>query len=121
MVLATINKSKQLLHLSFIGDVRAAEVAKGREEVVALLAELAAGFRVLADLSPMDSISTDCAPEIGKVMELCDRKGVSFIVRVIPDKTKDIGLTILSHFHYHTQPRTATCATMVEAAKLLSF
>jgi len=85
------------------------------------LAELAPGFRVLADLGRVDSLSTDCAPEIGKVMELCDQKGVSLIVRVIPDKTKDIGLAILSHFHYHTQPRTANCANLVEAAKLLSL
>src|SRR5438270_10557647 len=80
-----------------------------------------AGERRLADLERLDSISLDCAPEIGKVMELCDQKGVALVVRVIPDHTKDIGLGILSHFHYHRLPRIVTCANMAEAAKLLSF
>ena len=121
MVLATINKPKQLLFLSFIGDVQVPDVVRGREEVAALLAELESGFRVLANLGSLHSISTDCAPEIGKVMELCDQKGVSMVVRVIPDRTKDIGLGILTHFHYRHPPRTATCADMVEAVKLLSL
>ena len=121
MLLATINKSKQLLYMSFIGEVRVEELVRSREEVVALLADLAPGFRVLADLERLDSISLDCAPEIGKVMELCDQKGVALVVRVIPDHTKDIGLGILSHFHYHRLPRIVTCANMAEAAKLLSL
>jgi hypothetical protein len=89
--------------------------------VVALLAELGPGFRLLADLGRMESISKDCVAEIGKAMELFDQKGVALVVRVIPDPTKDIGLNILSHFHYRRHPRTATCANMVEAASLLSI
>src|SRR5437763_16077438 len=121
MVLATINKSKQLLCLSFIGQVRVEELAKSNEELPALLAELGPGFRVLADLDRLDSMSVGCAAEIGKAMELCDQKEVGLIVRVIPDKGKDIGLGILTYFHYHRQPRVATCTTLVEAAKLLSL
>jgi anti-anti-sigma regulatory factor len=121
MVLAAVNKSKQLLLVTFVGQVRAEEVAKGREDVAALLAELAPGFRLLADLGRLESMGVNCAAEIGKVMDLCDQRGVGFVVRVIPDPTKDIGLGILSHFHYHNHPRTAHCANMVEAAKLLSL
>jgi len=121
MVLATINKSKQLLLLTFIGQVRAEELAQGREEVAALLAELAPGFRLLADLGRLDSFGMGSAAEIGKVMELCDQKGIGLVVRVIPDKSKDIGFNILSHFHYHHHPRTAHFTNMAEAAKLLAL
>jgi hypothetical protein len=119
--LATINKSKQLLHLSFIGQVQAEELAQAREEIVALLAELEPGFRLLTDLGRLDSISANSANEIGKVMELCDQKGIGLVVRVIPDQRKDIGLGILAHFHYPHRPSVAICATMVEAAKALSI
>jgi hypothetical protein len=54
-------------------------------------------------------------------MELCDQKGVALVVRVIPDPTKDVGLGILSRFHYHHRPRSVTCESMVEAAELLSL
>jgi hypothetical protein len=121
MFLATSNKSKRLLHLSFIAQVSEEELARSREELVALLADLAPGFRLLTDLGRLESISVGCAAEIGKVMELCDQKGVALVVRVIPDETKDIGLNILSLFHYHHGPQSVTCKTMVEAARLLAL
>jgi hypothetical protein len=62
-----------------------------------------------------------CAPEIGKLMELCAQKGVGTLVRVIPDPRKDIGLNILSLFHYGPRVRAVTCQTMSEAAELLSL
>src|SRR2546423_6580394 len=120
MFLATINKSKQLLCLSFIGQVRVEELVQGREDLIALLAELSPGFRVLADLERLESMSVGCAPEIGRTMELCEQKGVGLVVRLIPDQTKDIGLGILSNFHYRHLPPIANCKTMTDAAKLLS-
>jgi anti-anti-sigma regulatory factor len=121
MFLATTNKSKQLLHLCFIGQVTIEELAQAREELLALLADLSPGFSLLTDLGRLDSISVNCASEIAKIMELGDQKGVEMVVRVIPDKTKDIGLNILSIFHYHHHQRAITCENMVEAAKLLSL
>jgi hypothetical protein len=121
MILATVNKSKQLLHLSFIGEVRVEELVAARDELVMLLADLEPGFRLLTDLERLDAMSLDCAAEMGRSMELCDQKGVGLIVRVIPDPMKDIGLGILSRFHYPHRPRTVTCESMVEAAKLLSL
>jgi hypothetical protein len=121
MFLATVNKSKQLLHLSFIDEVRVEELVESRDELVTLIADLKPGFRLLTDLGRLDSMGLDCAAEIGKSMELCDQRGVGMIVRVIPDPMKDIGLNILSLFHYSHRPRTVTCESMVEAAKLLSL
>src|SRR5947208_2462557 len=114
MFLATINKPRQLLYLSFIGQVRVEELALGREEVSALLAELNPGFRVLADFTHLDAMSVGCAAEIGKVMELCEQKGIGLVVRVLPDHTKDIGLGILTHFHYRHPPAIANCTTLIE-------
>jgi hypothetical protein len=121
MFLVTTNKPKRLLHLSFIQHVGVEEIQRGRKDVVALLADLPAGFHVLADLGRLESMDMACAKEFGKVMELCDQHGVDLVVRMIPDPTKDIGLNILSIFHYPHKPRTVTCKTMAEAAKLLSL
>jgi anti-anti-sigma regulatory factor len=119
MFLATINKSKQLLHASFIGHVRLEELQESREGLINLLAELEPGFCWLTDLERLESMGMDCVAEITKIMDLCDQKGVGLIIRVIPDHTKDVGLGILSSFHYHHRPRTVTCHNMVEAGKLL--
>ena len=108
--------------MSFIGRVRVEELEQAQGNVGTLLAQLTPGFRVLADLERMESMEADCTQQIGKFMEQCDQAGVGIIVRVIPDPTKDIGLTIMSRFHYRkTHPRMVTCQSMVEAAEVLSL
>jgi hypothetical protein len=121
MFLATVNQLKQLLYLSFIDHVGVKELERGHADIVKLLAELPSGFRLLTDLSRLESMELDCAVEIGREMELFEQKGVGLVVRVIPDPAKDIGMNMLSFFHYHHHPRTVTCATMAEAAKLLAL
>ena len=121
MFLATTNKTKQLLLLTYIGHVRAEELRRGREEASVVMADLAPGFRVLANFVEMDSMDTDTAPEIGKLMEDAEKRGVEMIVRVIPDPSKDIGLNILAGFHYKRPVETVTCETMEEGVKALGL
>jgi len=122
MFLVTVNKPRELLYLGFIARVQLEEMEQARPNAETMLGELSPGFRVLADLERLVSIDATCAPSIGKFMELCDQSGVGTIVRVIPDPAKDIGLTIMSRFHYRkTQPRMVACKSMLEAAELLSL
>ncbi len=121
MFLAAINKPKRLLHLSFIGRVGPHELESGHKEVAALVAELLPGFRLLTDLGRLESMDLECEREIGRVMELCDRKEVGLVVRVIPDPSKDIGMNILTLFHYKHRVNTATCETMEEAGRALQL
>jgi hypothetical protein len=86
-----------------------------------LLTDWEPGFRVLADLSRLDSMDLACVPEIGRMMELLERKQVGLIVRVLPDEDKDIGFNIIAAFHYKKRPQAATFKTMKEAAKLLAL
>ncbi len=121
MFLATSNKSKQLLHLNYIGRVEPEELRRGLDDIKALVADLSPGFSVLGDFSQLDSMSLDCVPELGRGMEIIDQRGVGLIVRVIPDPGKDIGLNILTVFHYARPPRVANCENIIEAAKVLSL
>jgi hypothetical protein len=86
-----------------------------------LLVDLPPGFRLLVDLGRLESTDPACTPEIGRIMELLDRSGVGMVVRVIPDSNKDIGLNILSLFHYPHHPQVVTCKNMAEAIKKLSL
>jgi hypothetical protein len=117
--LITINKPKQLLHLSFIGRVRAEEIAQARENLAALLADLSPGFIMITDLDRVESFGVGCDREIGKNMELVDQRDVGLVIRVIPDPSKDIGLNILGAFHYAKHRRVVTCENIVEVAKFL--
>ena len=120
MIIVSINKPGQLLYVCFIGHVKAEQVAHASQTLPALLSDLAPGFRMLADLGRLDSMDIDCASEIGKVMDLCDQKGIAQVIRVIPDSRKDIGLSIISRFHYKKHPKVIVCETILEAERLLA-
>jgi len=119
MVLVTSNQAKQLLCVSYLDRVRVGELQRSFEDLRMLLADLRPGFRLLADLSQLQSMDTACATELGQFMDLMDKAGVSQVVRVIPDPKKDIGLNILTILHYRHRPRVVTCLTMPEAAQEL--
>jgi anti-anti-sigma regulatory factor len=121
MFLATSNKAKGLLHLSYIGHVDVADLQREHDNVLALLADLPAGFKMLVDLDRLESMDTNCVDELGQIMEQLDRHGLKQVVRVIPDASKDIGFNILARFHYHHNPRITNCETMIDAAKLLEL
>jgi hypothetical protein len=121
MFLATISKPRQLLYLSYIGRVSVKELEAGLSEIGKLLEDLTSGIRVLGDFSALEKFEPNCAREIGKAMELCDQKGAELVVRIIPDPGKDIGLNILTVFHYRRRPRIVTCKNLAEAGEILGL
>ena len=74
----------------------------------------------MVDLTQLESMDVSCAPFIEKAMDLCNEKGATTVVRVIPDPRRDIGMTIMSMFHYGGDVRIITCQSLAEANKVLS-
>ncbi len=119
MYRAEIDREQNLLRISYAGRVTAEETKRWPEELEPVLAEVQPGFRLLTDLTGLESMEPGCIPHINAAMDLCDRKGVALVVRVIPDPQKDIGLSILSLFHYHRRVHSVTCASMAEGWAVL--
>jgi hypothetical protein len=120
MVLVTSNKTRQLLVITFVAEVLPTHFTDVSADIRSLLSDLQPGFSLLVDLTYLRTMSEECAPQISDVMDLCDEKGVGRVIRIIPDPAKDIGLTILSRFHYPHKPRMILCESFSEAAKHLS-
>jgi hypothetical protein len=114
-----VDKSKNLLKISYAQHIGPEDTKRVEEKALALLADLRPGFRLLTDLSDLESMDLDCVPYIKRMMDLCNKKGIEMVVRVIPDPQKDIGLNILSLFHYRRRVRLVTCETLAEAMKVL--
>jgi hypothetical protein len=117
---AEIDPAKQFLSLSFAAHVDEQQMKDCLEKVMGLLGELQPGFRMFTDLSSLDSMSVSCAPRLGEMMSRCDARGVSAIIRVVPDPGKDIGFALLSHFHYGKHVKLQTYQTLAEAAHALA-
>lgn len=100
MIHVEYQKEKRLLRLTFEGR----SSVRDFEDLFSLLEtvtpQLEKGFRVLTDLSKLESPSLETRGHIAELMKLLDKHGVSEIVRVIPDAERDIGLNIMSLFHY---------------------
>ena len=114
-----VDKSRNLLKVTYAQRVGAEDTKRVEEKIRPLLADVRPGFRLLTDLSGLDSMDLACLPYIKRMMDLCNKQGVEEVVRVIPDPHKDIGFNILSLFHYRRRVRIVTCPTLEEALKAL--
>ncbi len=110
---------RNLARLRYSGIVTAADMQVCVRRAETLMPRLQAGFTVLVDLSGLETMELACVPFLSRIMELCKAQGISMVVRVIPDPSKDIGLNILSLIHYRGKVRVVTCETLAEAEKLL--
>ncbi len=119
MVAVEVDQPKNLLVVRYRGLIGSGEMQRGLDQIQAELVKFESGFRVLADLTGLESMDVACAPLIEKAMDLCNEKGASIVVRVIPDPHRDIGLQIMSYFHYRGDVRIITCQTLAEAMEIL--
>jgi hypothetical protein len=114
-----VDKSRRLLKIIYAQHVSSEDTKRVEEKITALVTDVQPGFRLLTDMSRLESMDLACVPFIRRTMDLLNKKGVEMVVRVIPDPRKDIGLNILSLFHYRRRVRLVTCATLEEAMRAL--
>ena len=104
------------LTISYGGKVTPAETRLCADEVRLALSGFQPGFRLIVDLTELQAMEVACSSAIAQIMELCDAAGVAEVVRIIPDPTRDIGLQIMSFFHYGSDVRIVTCASTADVA-----
>ena len=119
MLAVHVNEAEQLLTLAYSQQVRAEEMKGSMQSIKDALADLRPGFRLLTNITDLESMEIACATHIEETMELCDEKQVGEVVRVIPDPKKDIGFNIMSRFHYGPNVKLRTYDNLAEALQSL--
>src|SRR5881227_1839715 len=109
------DRSKRLVVISAAGHVSKEEVKHAAEEVRKALRDAAPGIRVLIDFRWLESMRPSAAPHIAEIMDALAAKQVASVIRIIPGPGKDIGLNILSQFHYSHDLPISTVETLVDA------
>jgi hypothetical protein len=115
-----IDRSKRLLVISARERVTAEQAKLVAQQVPDLLHDVAPGFRVLADFRWLESMDSAAAPHVAEIMDALAEKRVDSVTRVMPDSHKDIGLNILSQFHYGPEVQIATFETLADALQSLT-
>ena len=113
------DRSKRLLVISAAGQVTKKEVESVALQVREMMKEITPRFRVLADYRWLDRMEPTAAAHLAEIMDALAEKDVAAVVRVVPDPHKDIGLNILSRFHYGPQINLATFESLAEALSAL--
>jgi len=113
------DRSKQLLVISAAGRVTKKEVESVALRVREMMKEITPGFRVLTDFRWLERMDPAAAVPLAEIMDTLAEKAVAAVVRVIPDPHKDIGLNILSQFHYGPQIKLVTFESLAEALSAL--
>jgi anti-anti-sigma regulatory factor len=114
------DRSKRLVVISVAGSVSAAEVKEAAKRVREIVHEIAPGFRALIDYQWLEKMETAAAQYIAEMMDALASRGVSSVIRVVPDPHKDIGLNILSRFHYGPEIHVMTYESLADAVQGLA-
>jgi anti-anti-sigma regulatory factor len=120
MYAVELDRSKRLLVISAAQRVTAEQAKLAAQRVRELLQDVAPGFRVLADFRWLDSMDSGAARHLAEIMDALSERGVASVTRVMPDPHKDIGLNILSQFHYGPEIQIATFETLADALQTMA-
>jgi hypothetical protein len=119
MYAVELDQSKRLLVISAAQRVTAEQARHAAQQVRELLQDVAPGFRLLADYRWLESMDPATARHVAEIMDSLAQKQVASVTRVMPDPHKDIGLNILSQFHYGPEIRISTFKTLADALQSL--
>src|SRR5947208_5159140 len=120
MYAVELDRSKRLLVISASQKVTAEEANRVAQGIRKVLEDVAPGFRLLADYRGLESMDSAAARHIADIMDALAEKNVASVTRVMPDPHKDIGLNILSQFHYGPQVTITTFETLADAVQSIA-
>src|ERR1700757_236496 len=120
MYAVELNQSKRLLVITAVRRVTAEEAKLAAQQIRDLLRDVAPGLHLLADFRWLESMDSAAARHIAEIMDALAEKNVTSVTRVIPDPHKDIGLNILSQFHYGPDVTITTFETLADAVQSIA-
>jgi hypothetical protein len=115
-----VNDVERVIKISWLGRVDSDEMRRCAEEIGSAASKIPPGFRVLVDMTDLESMDYAGAPYIASIMDLCVSKRVERVVRVIPNPHKDIGLNIMSYFRYGSKIPVTVCENLADAMRRLA-
>ena len=119
MYAVELDRSKRLLVISAAQTVTAEEAKKAAQRIRELLRDVAPKLHEFADFPWLKSMDSSAAKYIAEIMDALAEKDVASVTRVMPDPHKDIGLNILSQFHYGPDVKIATFENLADALQYM--
>lgn len=111
--------SRNRLLLAFVGTITPKEMEIYVSHIERALASLHPGFSLMSDFTALTKMELSCVPLLERTMDSMKTHGIGLVVRIIPDQSKDIGMNIMSLFHYPHGLKIITTPDRNQGLKLL--
>lgn len=123
MIQVSYDEAHNVVILEFSGKIDTAQAEQSYLDIQKAIPTHGKGFKVLTDLSRLESADPKILDAIKRSMDYFNEHGVTQVLRVIPHLDQDIGFNILSFFHYS---KNVVCLTLpsrqeAEARLKMSF
>ncbi|MCR4337315.1 MAG: STAS domain-containing protein [Candidatus Omnitrophica bacterium] len=115
MIKASYDPEYNVVIVEFEGRIDAAQAEQFFSDIEKVLPKHGKSFKLLTDLSLLQSMDPNVRGTIKKAMDFFNAKGVTQVVRVIPHPDQDIGFKIMSLFHYSKEVEILTVQSRGEA------
>ena len=120
MIKVGYNHKRNIVIVEFIGKIDVAQAEQSYLDIQKIIPQCSNGFKILTDLSRIESMDSKGIDMIKKSMDFFNSKGVTEVVRIVPDPSKDIGFNIMSLFHYSKNVKFITVESRKESEELFS-
>ena len=120
MIKVGYNDKRNVVIIEFIDKIDAAQAEQSYLDIQKIIPQCNKGFKILTDLSRVEFMDPKSVGMIKKSMDFFNSKGVTEIVRIIPDSGKDVGFNIMSLFHYSKNVKLITVESREESEGFLS-
>jgi anti-anti-sigma regulatory factor len=117
MVNVSYDHEHNTVIVEFKGNIDAAQSEQFFSDIEQVLPKDGKGFKLLVDFSSVEAMDLAVQRGIKKAMELFNARGVTEVLRVLPDPDMDIGFNMMSMFRYSKDVRIHTLRSR-EAARL---
>lgn len=115
MIKVAYDAPHKTITLAFEGTIDGRQAERSNDELAEILKDTPRGFRVLSDLSAVDSMEIEVEAEMIKAMDMLNKAGAAEVVGVLPDPDLDIGFNIMTREHYSKDVRVQIVRSRDEA------
>jgi anti-anti-sigma regulatory factor len=121
MVNVSYDHEHNTVIVEFKGNIDAAQAEQFFSDIEQVLPRHGKGFKLLTDFSSVEAMDLAVQRGIKKAMELFNGRGVTEVLRVLPDPDMGIGFNIMSRFRYSKDIRIHTLRSREEAEARLKI
>src|SRR5437773_3229947 len=115
MIKVSYNQEHNTVIIEFQGNIDATQAEQFFFDIEKVLPKHGKGFKLLTDFSSVDTMELEVQRAIKKAMEFFNARGVSEILRVIPDPAMEIGFNAMSASRYSKEVKVHTLRSRQEA------